>query len=301
MIVKKPQRRGTFLTVYMHTAHLNTMKRGAKQLTRRKNKNIAFCRLIWYDINGDFMFNFFVDIDSKQGNTFLIGGKDFNHIKNVLRLTFGENFLVSCENKSHLCRLVGFEGECAVAEILQEDYQSTELPVNIHLFQGLPKSDKLELIIQKCVELGVSSITPTEMARCVVKLEQKKKDSKAARWQSIAEAAAKQSKRNRIPQIENVSSFKQMLEKAKNLDLLIVPYENKEGMKTTAQTLCKIKSGMNIGILIGPEGGFEESEIAAVIETGGIPVSLGSRILRTETAAVTAVAMCMLYIEMNVG
>ncbi len=246
------------------------------------------------------MFNFFVDAKLRQKNSFLICGSDLNHIKNVLRMGVGDTFLVSCEGKSHLCRLAGYEAESAIAEIVEENYQSTELPVNIHLFQGLPKSDKLELIIQKCVELGVHSITPTEMSRCVVKVEPKKRDAKVTRWRSIAEAAAKQSKRSCIPQVEGILSFGEMLEAAKKLDLFLVPYECKEGMLATAEALSKIKAGMNIGILIGPEGGFDEKEVDAAVQAGGIPISLGRRILRTETAAVTAAAAVMLYTEMKV-
>lgn len=245
------------------------------------------------------MYNFFVEPEKRQENRFLISGSDFNHIKNVLRMTEGESFLVSCEGASHLCRLAGFVGDTAVAEIEEENYHNTELPVKIYLFQGLPKADKMELIIQKTVELGVSEIIPCEMSRCVVKLEEKKKRAKKDRWQAISESAAKQSKRNTVPEIGDILSFKQALQKAKELDLLLVPYENARGMVATKEALCKIKSGSSIGIFIGPEGGFEESEIKAANEAGALTVSLGERILRTETAAITAVGMCMLYAEMN--
>ena len=121
------------------------------------------------------MFNFFAEQEAKQGDYFYISGSDYNHIRNVLRMKTGEEFLVSCGGVSSLCRLDGFEGDSAVAEIIKENYQSTDLPVEIYLFQGLPKADKMELIIQKAVELGVHAIIPTEMSRCVVKLDDKKK------------------------------------------------------------------------------------------------------------------------------
>ncbi len=245
------------------------------------------------------MYNFFVRPECRKEQSFIITGSDFNHIKNVLRMSEGEEFLVSCEGKSHLCSLAGFMVDTAIADILEENYQNTELPVKIYLFQGLPKADKMELIIQKTVELGVSGIIPCEMNRCVVKLEEKKKKSKRERWQAIAESAAKQSKRNTIPEIGEVLSFKETLEKAKELDLLLVPYENAKGMTATKEALSKIKNGCSIGIFIGPEGGFEQSEIDAALEFGAKTVSLGARILRTETAAITAVGMCMLYTEMN--
>ena len=247
------------------------------------------------------IYNFFVNTDNRQDNRFIISGSDFNHIKNVLRMNVGEEFLVSCEGVSYLCRLEGFLGDSALAEITRENFHDTELPIKIHLFQGLPKSDKMELIIQKAVELGVYSIIPCEMSRCVVKLEEKKKKQKRERWQAIAESAAKQSKRCVIPEVSEVLSYKQALKWAEELDLIIVPYENTRGMEATKEALSKIKKGISIGIFIGPEGGFEESEISAALESGGNTVSLGNRILRTETAAVTSVAMCMLYAETNLN
>ena len=245
------------------------------------------------------MFNFFVDDSKRKGDIFYIDGPDFNHIKNVLRMRIGDELLVSCLGKSHLCSIESLDGDTAAVQITEENYQNTELPVQIILYQGLPKADKLELIIQKTVELGVAKIVPVEMSRCVVRLDEKKKNAKVSRWQSIAESAAKQSKRTLIPEIGNVLTFKQMLEEAKGLDLFLVPYENKDGMAATKAVLDKIKSGMRVGILIGPEGGFEVSEVEAAASAGGETISLGARILRTETAAITAAAMCMLHIEMS--
>ena len=247
------------------------------------------------------MFNFFADETARQGDCFCISGSDFNHIKNVLRMKQGDEFLVSCGGISSLCSLEAFEGDCALARILEENYQSTDLSVKIYLFQGLPKADKIELIIQKCVELGVHSIIPTEMSRCVVKLDDKKKKSKTQRWQAIAESAAKQSKRSTVPEIRDCISYKQALDMAKDLDVLLVPYESKDGMESTKTALSKIKDGSSVGIIIGPEGGFEDSEIDKALCAGGDIISLGKRILRTETAAITAVGMTMLYCEMNLG
>ena len=245
------------------------------------------------------MFNFFADENSRQGNNYYITGADFNHIRNVLRMKEGDTFLVSENGISNLCEIISIEGETAVVEIIEEDYQSTELPVKIYLFQGLPKSDKMELIIQKTVELGVHAIIPTEMSRCVVKLEEKKKKSKTDRWQAISESAAKQSKRNVIPEVMNVMSYKEALSEANKLDLILVPYESEDGMESTKNALSEIKNGISVGIFIGPEGGFDEKEIEFAKEKGAKIISLGKRILRTETAAITSVAMCMLHIEMN--
>ncbi len=247
------------------------------------------------------MYNFFVDESDRTGDSFRISGKDHNHICNVLRMQIGDTFLVSCEGISNLCRLDQIEEDAVVAEIVAEDYRNTELPVQFHLFQGLPKGDKMELIIQKTVELGVAGIVPVEMSRCVMKLDEKKKKARRERWQSIAESAAKQSKRNVIPEVSDVITYKQAMEKAAEMDLFLVPYENERGMIATREALSHIKPGMSVGILVGPEGGFEEKEIEHAREAGASIISLGKRILRAETAAVTAVGMGMLHAEMNLG
>ncbi len=245
------------------------------------------------------MYNFFVDEGSRTGDIFTVTGADCNHIKNVLRMRAGEKILISEGGKSHLCEIETI-GEAAVtARILEENYRETELPVKIYLFQGLPKSDKLELIIQKAVELGVYEIVPVEMHRSVVKLDEKKKESRRSRWQAIAESAAKQSKRNVIPNVSDVLSYKQAMEKAREMGLFLVPYENERGMIATKEALAEMERGMSVGILIGPEGGFEPKEALLATEAGGKLISLGARILRTETAAIASVAMCMLHAEME--
>lgn len=245
------------------------------------------------------MYNFFIEKTALVDGKCLITGKDYNHIKNVLRMKPGEEILVSCDNKSNLCKLLQFENDTCIAEIICEDYQDTNLKAKIILFQGLPKSDKMELIIQKAVELGVDEIIPVQMARCVVSYDAKKVKSKTERFNSIAESAAKQSKRTSIPLVREVVSFDKALEIAKSLDLFLVPYENAKGMASTTEALSNIKEDSTIGIMIGSEGGFEEKEIKKAIEVGGKTVSLGKRILRTETASITAMAMVMLYCEAN--
>lgn len=247
------------------------------------------------------MYNFFVNENQKLKDKYVITGTDFNHIKNVLRMNVGDTFLVSDDGVSNLCEIESFENDTVIAKIIEENYNDTTLPISIYLFQGLPKGDKMELIIQKTVELGVEFIIPVEMNRCVVKLDDKKKKSKVSRWQSISESAAKQSKCNRIPEVFDVLTYRQALEKAKELDLLLVPYESKNGMADTKDALTQIKKGMSIGILIGPEGGFDEKEVEQAFEFGGKVISLGKRILRTETAAITSVGMCMLYAETELG
>ena len=245
------------------------------------------------------MYNFFADESQKQASRYIIDGADYNHIKNVLRMNVGDSCLISCGGKSDLCRIDGFLGDSVSLEIVEENYNDTELPVKIYLFQGLPKSDKMEYIIQKCVELGVYAIAPVRMKRCIVKLDDKKAASKQTRWQSIAESAAKQSKRNIIPEIMSVCSYGEALQFARTLDMVLVPYENKDGMAATVEALKKLKYVKSVGIFIGPEGGFEDSEIEKTLALGATTISLGKRILRTETAATTAVGMCMLSIEME--
>lgn len=244
------------------------------------------------------MFNFFADEKNRQNSHYIIEGTDYNHIKNVLRMGVGDTCLISCGGKSDLCRIDAFFGDAVSFEILEENYADTELPVKIYLFQGLPKSDKMEYIIQKCVELGVFSIVPVRMKHCVVKLDDKKAKSKQTRWQSISESAAKQSKRNIIPEIMEVCSFDEALDFAKTLDLVMVPYENEEGMSATIDSLSELKNVKSVGIFIGPEGGFQEKEIEKTLAVGAKTISLGRRILRTETAAIIAVGACMLNIEM---
>ena len=244
------------------------------------------------------MFNFFADPSQKQGDKYLITGADCNHIKKVLRMNVGDTCLISCEAESDLCRIESFSDDAVCLSIVEKNYNSCELPVKIYLFQGLPKSDKMELIIQKCVELGVYAIVPVEMNRCVVKLDEKKAKSKQLRWQAIAESAAKQSKRNIVPQVFDVMKYNKALDFAAELDMVLVPYETFDGMAPTKEALAKMPSAKSVGIFIGPEGGFEPQEIETAKTKGGIPISLGKRILRTETAAITAVGMCMLNLEM---
>ena len=246
------------------------------------------------------MFNFFAKEGSRQGDCYFITDSDCNHIKNVLRMRVGDTLLVSEGGISHLCQIEGVDNDTVTVKITEENYQSTNLPVKLYLFQGLPKSDKMELIIQKAVELGAAGVIPVEMKRSVVKLDDKKKQSKVARWQAIAESAAKQSKCSNIPQIFPVTSYANAVKQAADMDLILVPYECAEGMQATKEALGLIKSGMSVGIFIGTEGGFEDKEIDSVTSAGGKVISLGKRILRTETAAIASLAMCMLHIEMNV-
>lgn len=243
------------------------------------------------------MYNFFCD--NKIDDRYVITEKDCNHIVNVLRMKVGDKILVSKQNFSDLCEIVELSASQVVAKIIEENFQDTSLKINLVLMQGLPKSDKMELIIQKAVELGVNEIIPVETSRSIVKLLGNKKDNKLSRWQAIAESGAKQSKRTNIPTVSPVLSFNQAMELAKDFDLFIMPYESKNGMIDTKLTLEKVKPNMKVGVFIGPEGGFSDEEVKKATEIGANVVSLGKRILRTETASITALSMLMLYAEIN--
>lgn len=245
------------------------------------------------------MHRFYVTEEQINQNLFMITGPDVNHIKNVLRMKPGEEIVIcNGQGKDCYCIIKRVSDTGIEAEVDQVKDTGTELPVRISLFQGLPKLDKLELIIQKAVELGVYEIIPIMTARSVVRLEDRKKEEKKlSRWQSIAESAAKQSGRGIIPRILPVMTFKEAINYAGKLELSLIPYENSKGMSNTRQAMDRIKGCQNAGVMIGPEGGFEEAEIRLAEANHILPVSLGRRILRTETAGLAVLSMMMLILE----
>ena len=247
------------------------------------------------------MFQFFVDKSqiNEELSLAFITGADVNHICNVLRMRTGEQFYVTDgESKGkYLCALKSASEEQVVCDILRNITESSELPCEITLYQGLPKADKMELIIQKAVELGVSRIVPVSTKRSIVKLDDKKAGAKIGRWQGIAEAAAKQSKRDVIPEIGGVMTLREALAEAADFEVSMMPYENAEGMAFTRNLLEQIKPGQRIAIFIGPEGGFDDSEVEAALERGTQPVTLGRRILRTETAGLAMLSMLVYVLE----
>lgn len=244
------------------------------------------------------MHHFFTEPSRIQGNSIYIDGMDLNHMKNVLRICPGEKVDISDGlGTEYLCELVRYGEKAAYLTILSTKKSETELPSEIFLFQGLPKSDKMELIIQKAVELGVSEVIPVATKRAVVKLDGKKAEKKAERWNSIALSGAKQSGRSVIPEVKPVMSFAQALEYAKKLDIILIPYELAEGMEETRKSISSISPGQSIGVFIGPEGGFEESEVDHAVRYGALPVTLGKRILRTETAGLAVLSILMYHLE----
>lgn len=245
------------------------------------------------------MYQFFVEPSQIQGTRVVITGNDVNHIRNVLRMQPGEEIAVSNGED-------GKEYRCGIEELYEDEIVCTlrfvkedgvELPSKIYLFQGLPKADKMELIVQKAVELGIHEIIPVSTKRAVVKLDEKKAKSKIARWQTISEAAAKQSKRRIVPQIHAVMSFKEAVAYAKDMQIKLIPYELADGMEKTREIISNLKPGQDIAIFIGPEGGFEENEIQTALDNGIVPITLGKRILRTETAGFTILSWIMYQLE----
>jgi 16S rRNA (uracil1498-N3)-methyltransferase len=213
----------------------------------------------------------------------------------------GERIRVSAASgHSYFCRVAKISSDHVRADIVSEDTEGTELPCDIYLFQGLPKSDKMELIIQKAVELGASHIVPVSMKNCVVKLDEKKAASKTVRWQEIAKSAAKQSKRSIIPDISKPLTYKEALDMASEFDVILIAYENEHGMEATRAAVSSIKAGDRVAIFVGPEGGFapEEIELASNGYNNAYTISLGRRILRTETAGLAALAIVMYQMEL---
>lgn len=245
---------------------------------------------------------FFVSPESISGDTITVTEGDYNHIRNVLRMRVGESITV-CDGQGseYNCEVAGYsDGECLLA--VKERIPSTvELPIEITLYQGLPKKDKMELIIQKAVELGAARIMPVLCERTIVKLEDPKKEQrKMERLRAISESAAKQSGRGILPEIADPKKFADAIADAKERGcVILVPYENADGMQATKDAFDKAMKAGKIAVFIGPEGGFAREEIAIAEANGASIISLGRRILRTETAGITVLSALMLQAEMS--
>ena len=259
------------------------------------------------------MYHFFVpeeNIDKDAHKVFIEGG-DYNHIRNVLRMHPGEEISVGTgkSDDEYRCEIEGYEDNRVICKLMFIKNAAVESAVEVVLFQGLPKADKMVLIIQKCVELGVSEIVPVSCKRSIVKLDDKKAANKIARWQQIAEAAAKQSKRAIIPKVADVMSMKEAIRYAEEKDIKMIPYELAEGTKETKAIFAELKKiaenrnangpRPRVAVFIGPEGGFEEEEVKQATEAGILPVSLGNRILRTETAGMVVLAWINYCLEIE--
>lgn len=233
---------------------------------------------------------FFVSQEQIENNQIKIIGQDVNHIKNVLRLSVKDEINV-CTIEIHInyiCEIQELDNNYILCNIIKQNNETVESNVNIHIFQGLPKADKLELIIEKCTEIGVKQITPVIMKRTIVKLDEKDKLKKQARWNKIAEVAAKQSGRDEILKVNSIINFKNLFEKWNEYDIVLIAYENEKinTLKSVLKNLNKEEKNLSIAVLIGPEGGIDEQEINQIKEqnVNYKIVTLGKRILRTETA-----------------
>lgn len=233
------------------------------------------------------MQKFFIDDNQIKDNMIKIQGTDVNHIINVLRLKINDEIQICNQNTSenYIAQIVEHNKENVICKITEKIDKSVEANINITIYQGLPKADKMELIIQKVTEIGVKKIVPVSMERSIVKLNEKDEQKKIQRWQKIAEVAAKQSKRDIIPTIENIIKINELYDLINEYDLFIVAYEEEKQI-TLKQILKENKTAKNIGILIGPEGGIDSKEIENLKQKNATIVTLGSRILRTETAPI---------------
>jgi 16S rRNA (uracil1498-N3)-methyltransferase len=237
------------------------------------------------------MHKFFVSRESIDGNTAYITGDDVKHIYRVLRLDAGSRVNINdCSGKEYLGEILSVDKKEVVVNLLEELECNNESNLRITLFQGLPKSSKMDLIVQKATELGIAAITPIITERVVVRNELGE-FTKTERWKRIALEACKQSKRSLIPEVNVPIEFEEFIQRSEEFDLIVVPYENQEGFGVK-KLISSVKLPItNVAIVIGPEGGFEESEISTLSEKGAKIVTLGSRILRTETAGFVCAAL----------
>ncbi len=246
------------------------------------------------------MLHIFVDPAQMKGDLLYVTGKDVNHIKNVMRLKKGDEISVRTgqDDREYRYGIEEFTDSEVVCRLRFVKEADVELPVKVYIFQGLPKADKMELIIQKAVELGAAEIIPVEMRRCVVKLDGSKKAKKTQRWQAIAESAAKQSRRAVVPMVREPMTMEEAVRFAEqNTDVRLLPYELQEADGSTRDVMDGIREGSAVSIFIGPEGGFDPAEVELAREAGIRPISLGKRILRTETAALVALSFLIYHFE----
>ncbi len=243
---------------------------------------------------------FFVTQNQIYENNINIIGEDVKHIANVLRKQIGDKINICNKDTSEnfLCEILNFRKENIECKIIEKLDNETESNVHITIFQGLPKAEKMELIIQKCTELGAKTFVPVNMERCIVKLDSKSEGKKIERWQKIAETAAKQSGRNTIPKVENLINLEKLCNLIEKYDIVLLAYENEEecALKNALKKL-KPKDNLKIGIIIGPEGGIEKAEVELLSSAGAKIITLGKRILRTETVGIAMSSIIMYELE----
>ena len=242
---------------------------------------------------------FFVKTEQIGNNEITIIGEDVKHIKNVLRKQIGDNIEICNQEtgKTYKCEISEIREKDILTSIIEE-LMCEEQKIKVDIYQGLPKSDKMELIIQKSIELGANAIIPVEMKRCVVKFDTKSESKKIERWQKIAESAAKQSGRDTVPEIRRLIRVEDLIKLKDEYDAIILCYENeKENYIKNELIKLKDKQKLRIAIVIGPEGGLEEKEVEYLNQNGAKVVTLGNRILRTETVALNLLSIIMYELE----
>ncbi|MGB8953908.1 MAG: 16S rRNA (uracil(1498)-N(3))-methyltransferase [Tumebacillaceae bacterium] len=240
------------------------------------------------------MQRYFVTPEAIQGDRVTITGDDVKHIVRVLRMEAGDEVIV-CDGtgRAFHTELTELGDGAVTARIVEELSAQPESPVKITLAQGLPKGDKMDLIIQKGTETGITRFLPLSMSRCIVQYDDKKEQKRRERWQKIAKEAAEQSHRNIVPDVASGMTFKQLMNGLERFDLVLVPYEM-EKARGLRDVLEEHPEARQVCVVIGPEGGIAEEEIEMALRAGAVPVTLGPRILRTETAGLF-VAACVAY------
>lgn len=243
---------------------------------------------------------FFVKTNQIQDDTIKILGEDVNHIKNVLRKNVNSEIDICNQDngKAYHCKIFNIKDDEILCNIIEE-IKKQENKIKVDIYQGLPKSDKMEFIIQKSVELGANSIIPVRMARCVVKIDKKDEKKKLERWNKISESAAKQCGRSYIPEVKPIIEIKDIKNLKDAYDEIIVAYENEKEnyIKKELTKLKELKQELKIAILIGPEGGLDKNEVMLLKENSANIVTLGNRILRTETVALNMLSIIMYELE----
>lgn len=247
------------------------------------------------------MRKFFVNSNQINDNQIIIVGEDVNHIKNVLRLAIGEKIKI-CDkdlSKNYVSTIDEVTNQEVRCTIVEEVEGEAEGNVELHIYQGLPKADKMELILQKGTELGVTRFIPVALKRCIVKLDGKDALKKIDRWQKITEVASKQSGRDIVPEVANIATINDICCNIKDFDLVMLAYELEENnyIKSELLKIKGTKENYKIAIVIGPEGGIDEGEAIKLKEAGAKVVSLGKRILRTETVALQVSSIVMYELE----
>ena len=243
---------------------------------------------------------FFIKSNQIENNKITLIGEDVKHIANVLRKQIGDEInicnIVTSEN--FLCQIKDINKEKIECNVIKNLQSEAEPNTEITVFQGLPKAEKMELIIQKCTELGAKAFVPVTLERCIVKLDAKSEAKKIERWQKIAETAAKQSGRDAIPTVEKLINLQKVCNLIQKYDIVLLAYEN-ESKTTLKQVLRNLPNNKNlkIGIIIGPEGGLTKEEVETLEKAGAETITLGKRILRTETAGFAMTAAIMYELE----